>query len=136
MLFKSPPKQYPSLPVVPESEIEESFIRGQGPGGQKINKTSVVAQLKHLPTGIVVQCQATRSQSENRRIGRRLLREKLDGLINGDQSRAAQKGKEILRKKKSAQKKRNRKYASSTPSETDGEEETSELAEMKSQSEK
>ena len=38
-----------------ESELEESFIKGSGPGGQSVNKTSNCVQLKHLPTGIVVK---------------------------------------------------------------------------------
>jgi peptide chain release factor len=48
------------------SEIEERFIRGTGPGGQKINKTSSTVWLRHGPTGIEVRCQAERSQAANR----------------------------------------------------------------------
>lgn len=48
------------------SEIEEKFIRGSGPGGQKINKTSSTVWLRHRPTGIEVRCQAERSQAANR----------------------------------------------------------------------
>ena len=48
------------------SEIEERFIRGSGPGGQKINKTSSTVWLRHRPTGIEVRCQAERSQAANR----------------------------------------------------------------------
>ena len=48
------------------SEIEERFIRGTGPGGQKINKTSSTVCLRHRPTGIEVRCQAERSQAANR----------------------------------------------------------------------
>ena len=44
-------KQLPQRRVVLDSEIEESFLKGSGPGGQKINKTSSAVQLKHLPTG-------------------------------------------------------------------------------------
>ena len=49
-----------------EEDLEESFVRGTGAGGQKINKTSSTVQLKHLPTGIEVRCQRERSQSVNR----------------------------------------------------------------------
>ena len=38
-----------------EDEIEEKFIRGSGPGGQKINKTSSCVELKHIKTGIIVK---------------------------------------------------------------------------------
>jgi protein subunit release factor B len=51
---------------VPASDIEEKFIRGSGPGGQKINKTSSTVCLRHRPTGIEVRCQAERSQAANR----------------------------------------------------------------------
>jgi len=36
-----------------ESDLEEKFVRGSGPGGQKINKTSSCVQLKHVPTGML-----------------------------------------------------------------------------------
>jgi peptide chain release factor len=48
------------------AEVEERFIRGAGPGGQKINKTSSTVWLRHGPTGIEVRCQKERSQSANR----------------------------------------------------------------------
>jgi protein subunit release factor B len=46
--------------------IDEKFVRGSGPGGQKINKTSSTVWLRHRPTGIEVRCQKERSQSANR----------------------------------------------------------------------
>jgi protein subunit release factor B len=51
---------------VRSDDIEERFIRGSGPGGQKINKTSSTVWLRHRPTGIEVRCQAERSQAANR----------------------------------------------------------------------
>jgi protein subunit release factor B len=51
---------------VPAADIEERFIRGSGPGGQKINKTSSTVWLRHRPTGIEVRCQDERSQAANR----------------------------------------------------------------------
>jgi protein subunit release factor B len=48
------------------SDVEERFIRGSGPGGQKINKTSSTVWLRHRPTGIEVRCQDERSQAANR----------------------------------------------------------------------
>jgi peptide chain release factor len=48
------------------AEVEERFIRGTGPGGQKINKTSSTVWLRHRPTGVEVRCQRERSQSANR----------------------------------------------------------------------
>lgn len=59
-------------------DIVEKFIRGSGRGGQKINKTSSCVQLIHIPSGIVVSCQATRSQSENRELALQELCRKLE----------------------------------------------------------
>lgn len=47
-------------------DIEESFIRGSGPGGQKINKTSSTVRLRHRPSGLEIRCQEERSQVMNR----------------------------------------------------------------------
>jgi peptide chain release factor len=63
------------------SDIEERFVRGSGPGGQKINKTSSTVWLRHRPTGIEVRCQAERSQSANRETAWRELCEKLEARI-------------------------------------------------------
>ncbi|KAF2202317.1 peptidyl-tRNA hydrolase domain protein, partial [Delitschia confertaspora ATCC 74209] len=106
-LFKSnlPPRR-----IIEDSEIIENFLKGSGPGGQKINKTSSAVQLKHLPTGIVVKCQETRSRSQNRKIARRILGERIEELEMGEASRTAVKAREASRKKRSAQKKTRRKY--------------------------
>ena len=49
-----------------EEDLQESFIRGSGPGGQKVNKTSSTVVLRHMPTGLEVRCQRERSQVLNR----------------------------------------------------------------------
>jgi protein subunit release factor B len=49
-------------------EVEERFVRGSGPGGQKINKTSSTVWLRHGPTGLEVRCQRERSQGANREV--------------------------------------------------------------------
>ncbi len=49
-----------------EEDLQESFIRGSGPGGQKVNKTSSTVVLRHVPTGLEVRCQRERSQVLNR----------------------------------------------------------------------
>ncbi|MGA2445947.1 MAG: peptide chain release factor-like protein [Opitutaceae bacterium] len=51
---------------VSPGDVEERFVRGTGPGGQKINKTASTVWLQHRPTGIEVRCQAERSQAVNR----------------------------------------------------------------------
>ncbi|KAG9304269.1 hypothetical protein G9A89_019831 [Geosiphon pyriformis] len=89
--------------VLNESDLAESFIRGTGPGGQKINKTSICVDLKHIPTNIRVRCQQTRSRQENRGIARKLMKEKLDQYYNGDLSKSAMKREKI--KKREAKRK-------------------------------
>lgn len=103
-------KPLPPRIVVNENEITESFLKGTGPGGQKINKTSSAVQLKHLPTGIVVKCQDTRSREQNRKTARRLLGERLEEREKGDQARTVIKAEKASKKKASAEKKRRRKY--------------------------
>jgi len=49
-------------------DVEERFVRGTGPGGQKINKTSSTVWLRHGPTGVEVRCQRERSQADNRAV--------------------------------------------------------------------
>ncbi|KIP04799.1 hypothetical protein PHLGIDRAFT_75374 [Phlebiopsis gigantea 11061_1 CR5-6] len=97
------------VPDIREEDIDESFVRGSGPGGQSINKTENNVQLVHKPTGIRVACQETRSLSQNRKIARRILRDKLDQLYNPgiskqDMLRARQQERERQRKKKARKK--------------------------------
>lgn len=103
-------KPLPPRRVILDSELEENFLKGSGPGGQKINKTSSAVQLKHLPTGIVVKCQDTRSRTQNRKVARRLLSDRLEELELGENSRTAIKGRQKGKKKASADKKKRRKY--------------------------
>lgn len=103
-------KALPPRRKITDDEITESFLRGTGPGGQKINKTSCAVQLKHLATGIVVKSQHTRSREQNRKFARLMLGEKLDELEKGDESRTAIKTERAKVKKASAIKKTKRKY--------------------------
>src|SRR5688572_32993088 len=68
------------LAVVGErsDEVDEKFVRGAGPGGQKINKTSSTVWLRHRPTGIEVRCQRERSQATNRNLAWQELCTKLE----------------------------------------------------------
>ena len=103
-------KNLPPRRVIHDEEIEENFLKGSGPGGQKINKTSSAVQLKHLATGIVVKYQDTRSRSLNRKRARQILGEKLEELEKGEESRTRIKAREKSKKKASAGKKSRRKY--------------------------
>lgn len=83
-----------------EADFEEVFVRGSGAGGQKINKTSVVVQLKHLLTGIEVKCQESRSRALNRFLARRLLVEKLEEKILQEKSEKQKRIEKIRRQKR------------------------------------
>jgi len=65
---------------VREADLEETFVRSSGHGGQNVNKTSTCVMLRHRPTGLRVRCQDTRQQGLNRFLARHLLLEKLEAL--------------------------------------------------------
>lgn len=82
------------------SDLVEEFVRGSGPGGQKINKTSVAVTLRHIPSGITVRCQESRSQALNRFLARRLLMEKLESKILGEKTEKRKLIEKIHRQKR------------------------------------
>lgn len=63
----------PPAAILREEDLEERFVRSQGPGGQNVNKLATCVVLRHIPTGIEVRCQRERSQALNRRLARRRL---------------------------------------------------------------
>lgn len=68
------------LGIIP-ADVEEKFVRGAGPGGQKINKTSSTVWLRHHPTGIEVRVQRERSQVANRALAWEELCAKLETAL-------------------------------------------------------
>lgn len=83
-----------------EKDIEESFIRSGGKGGQHVNKVSTCVYLKHVPTGIEVKCRKERSQALNRYHARALLAKKIEQLIKGKESEEIQRIEKIRRQKR------------------------------------
>ena len=83
-----------------ESELEETFSRSSGPGGQNVNKVATRVTVRHLPTGISVTAQDTRSQSMNRQLARERL---LAALQNREREAAlaARQQREKVRRRNS-----------------------------------
>lgn len=77
---------------VREADIEETFVRSGGHGGQNVNKSATCVMLLHRPTRLQVKCQETRQQGLNRFLARRLLLDKIEalqkGCVDADRARA------------------------------------------------
>ena len=63
---------------LPEDELEETFARSSGPGGQNVNKVATAVTLRHRPSGIGVTVQDSRSQMRNRQLARERLLEAIE----------------------------------------------------------
>ncbi len=68
---------------VRETDIQETFVRSGGHGGQNVNKNATCVMLLHVPTRLRVKCQTTRQQGLNRFLARRLLLDKIEALQKG-----------------------------------------------------
>jgi protein subunit release factor B len=77
-----------------ESELEEIFARSGGPGGQNVNKVSTAVTLRHLPSGLRVTAQDSRSQARNRALARERL---LDAI---ERRRQDERAVELSRREK------------------------------------
>jgi protein subunit release factor B len=83
-----------------EDDLDESFILGGGPGGQKTNKTSSVVRLFHEPSGLSVKCGETRSRETNRWLARRQLAEAVLEREKGVKSAERQRREKVRRQKR------------------------------------
>lgn len=83
-----------------EEDLEEAFILGGGPGGQKTNKTSSVVRLVHPPSGLQVRCGETRSRELNRWLARRTLAERILAREQGRKSSEQQEREKRRRQKR------------------------------------
>ena len=83
-----------------EEDLDESFILGGGPGGQKTNKTSSVVRLCHAPSGMQVRCGATRSRETNRWLARRMLAEAILERERGVKSEERRRREKVRRQKR------------------------------------
>lgn len=82
-----------------EDDLEETFILGGGPGGQKTNKTSNVVRLSHGPSALQVRYGENRSREINRWLARRMLAEMILEREQGRKS-AEQQAREKIRRQK------------------------------------
>jgi peptide chain release factor len=85
--------------AIHEGDLDETFIRSSGPGGQHVNKTSTCVRLVHRPTGLSVKVQNSRSQGLNRFLARRLLADRLEQRLRGEESPQGQQHAKIRRQK-------------------------------------
>ena len=85
---------------VRETDLDESFVRSGGHGGQNVNKVATCVMLVHAPTGIQVKCQETRQQGMNRFLARKLLLDKIEAARKATAAAAKARREKVRRQKR------------------------------------
>ncbi len=91
---------------IKESDLEESFTRSGGKGGQNVNKVSTAVHLKHKPSGIEVKCSIHRTQGLNRYKARAILCDKLEEKNSPKESKIHLEREKIIKTKVKKEKRR------------------------------
>ena len=89
-----------------EEDLEFSFFRSSGPGGQKKNVTDSAVRLRHVPTGIVVVATASRSQHRNKALAREELERRLQARRRRPKPRVATRPSRAARQRRLESKRR------------------------------
>ena len=93
---------------IADRDLEETYVRGSGKGGQKVNKTNNCVQLRHIPSGLQVECHRERERSLNRYFARVALAEALEREMNGGATEQETLAMAKIRKQKARRQRRSR----------------------------
>ncbi|TGL82221.1 peptide chain release factor family protein [Leptospira yasudae] len=96
---------------IKETDLEESFTRSGGKGGQNVNKVSTAVHLRHKPSGIEVKCSLYRTQGLNRYKARAILCEKVQEENRKKEGVLSDERKKTIRNKQKAAKRKKEKYS-------------------------
>jgi protein subunit release factor B len=97
--------------------VDEQFVKGGGPGGSKINKTSNCVVLRYAPLDLVVRCQQDRRRSVNRFLALRELVDRIEMRVSPGSSQRLREIDRKRRNKARAGRRARAKHGGATPPE-------------------